>query len=365
MSGGSTSGTPPTSANLGGITLTVPAGGTSSTTSPYGLTDGWGTQPINLSGFPATIVADLAKAGLDTSQPQPGNVVAAAIAKLPSADTQLIQQMLYYGGWYTGISNITDLHLGSFQDKDIAALKNLIQTGGQTGQPLGSYLVASANYGQAQGTINQVAGVGVKPIPIPADVDVDTALRAAAEKELGHDPSPELLAGFRAMYDQMLVTASKQAQALAAQSTATNLGDPEQIGAAAGRLGLSGYFGDAAQAPPMPGANGGSAPTQADARASQLPGTLGTTQADSNESQIEDNYNAYQQQHAADQNTVNQFQSAANSNLAGATPTLTSAPDINDAAEQYIQQNDAAGVGQQDTVSKYSTLLSILSGGGK
>lgn len=358
----------PTTANLGnGITLQVPTStSAASSTSPLGLTDGWGTALINLSGFPLGVMQALSQAGLDTSQPQPGNVIAQALAKLPRAQVNQVQQMLFYGGFYTGVSNITQLQLGRFQGPDVAALKSLVQTAGQTGQPVGSYLVSAANYGQAQGTLNQVAGVGVKPIPLPADVDVDTALRASAEQLLHHAPNADDLAAFRGMYDQMLVSASKQAQALAAQNTAL-AGDPEALGAAAGRLGLPGYFGDAAEAPPAPGSGAMQSPWQtltSGARGVMGPAANGYrvpgTQADAQEFGQEQASSAYAQQQAADQNTVSQFNTAANTAIAGSEPTLKSAPNINNAADQFIQDRYGQQIAQQGAVGAYNELLAVM-----
>lgn len=49
----------------------------------------------------------------------------------------------------------------------------------------------------------------------------------------------------------------------------------------------------------------------------------------------------------------------------GADPTVTQPPTMDDAADQYLRQNDSQGIGQQNVATKYSTLLSILTGGGK
>lgn len=367
MSGGTTSGTPA----IPGLPTAIPPSSSASATSPLGLTDGWGTALINLSGFPLGVMQALTQAGLDTSQPQPGNVIAQALAKLPRAQVQQVQQMLYYGGFYTGVTNITQLQLGRFQASDITALKSLVQTAGQTGQPIGSYLVGAANYGQAQGTLNQVAGVGVKPIPLPADVDVDTALRASAQSLLGHPPSADDLAAFRGIYDQMLVSASKQAQALAAQNTALS-GDPEALGAAAGRLGEPGYFGDPTQAPPAPGSGSMQSPWQTltsgargvmgpAANGYQVPGT----QADAQEFGQEQASSAYQQQQTADQNTVSQFNTAANTAIAGSEPTLQSAPNINNAADQFLQDRYGSQIANQSALTKYAQVLSFMRGTGQ
>lgn len=49
----------------------------------------------------------------------------------------------------------------------------------------------------------------------------------------------------------------------------------------------------------------------------------------------------------------------------GANATMTQPPTMDNAAGQYLQQNDSQGIGQQNVATKYSTLLSILTGGGK
>lgn len=363
----------PSTANVGGITLTAPTGGTS-TTSPYGLSDKWGSTQIDISGFPIAIVQALSQAGLDTSVKQTGDAVAAALSKIKNtAVVNQVQQMLFFGGFYpNSITNLTQLQLGKFQSQDVSALGNLIQTGGQTGQPLGSYLVASANYGQAQGTINKIAGVGITPIPIPADASIDAALKAAASSELGRDPSPQLLAGFRAMYDQLVIAASKQAAALQAKQTAQTAAlsqDPNAVGAAAGRLGLPGYFGDPQEQPPNPGSmqtpwqtltSGPGGVMGPGPNGYQVPGT----QADNQVSAQQAAQAAYQQQHTADQNTVAQFTGAGAGVLANSQPTITAAPSLTDAADQYLQQNDAPDVAAQKNTEVTKSLYSILTGKG-
>lgn len=375
MSGGSTSGTP-TTADLGnGIVLTAPTS-SSSTASPYGITNGWGTTKIDLTGFPLAVMQALSKAGLDTSQPQPGDAIAAALAKIPDrAVVNQLQQMLFYGGFYaSSVTNLTKLQLGKFGPEDVSALKNLVQTGGQTGQPLGSYLVGAANYGQAQGTINKVAGVGVTPIPIPADASIDAALKASAANLIGHDPSTEQLSEFRGIYDKLVVSASKQAAALQAKATAQTTAlsqDPEAVGAAAGRLGLPGYFGDSTEQPPTPGNGAMQSPWQTlisgqrgvmgpSANGYQVPGT----QADAQESGQEQAASAYAQQQSADQNTVTQFTNAAGSALANSQPTVVSAPSLGDAADQFLAQQDAPDVAAQKNTEVTKSLLSILAGKG-
>ena len=52
----------PTSATFPGVgSINVPASSSATATSPYGLTDGWGAQLINLTGFPTAVMTELAK----------------------------------------------------------------------------------------------------------------------------------------------------------------------------------------------------------------------------------------------------------------------------------------------------------------
>lgn len=332
-----------------GINIQVPSGGGSSTSSLYGL-GGWAAQTIDVTGFPSQVavplIQALQQAGVDTTGPIKAEDVAKALSSLK--DTQAVarlQQLLFYSGFYTSGTQLNDLQLGSFGDKDVAALKNAVITAGQTSQQLGAYLSVRANTGMAQGMVNQAAGVGVKPIVQPSPSDLDAALRTAAHNILGHEPSAADLAGFRAVYDQAYTDGQRQANALAGNQTANGLPSADELGGAIGRLGLG--LTDQSETPPAT-----LYPHNLPASQGRNPDFTGPNPA----------LPTFQAQYQQDQNTYNQYANAANQN--GVSPVLTDAANPENAAEDYLRQHDAAQVAQQNLATKYQTLLSILGGSG-
>lgn len=355
--------TSPQAATLGGVTFQAPASGGGSSDSLYG-TGAWGSQNINMSGLPIVVVQALAQAGVDTSQPVKGADVAKALAQIhdPAAIAQL-QQLLFYSGFYTNGTTLADLQLGSFGNKDTAALGNAVQTAGRTDQPLGTYLTARASTGAAQGVINQSSGVGITPITAPSQDTEDYALRSAAQSLLGREPSPADLAGFRAYFDQAYEQGQKQAQQAAAQQQAANMPDATTLGGAMTRLGVANPatgvpLGDAAEAPPAtfartvsPGMRAAPGSTNADTMATGLP------PADNSAGVA-----AFNTQRAADVNTLNQFNAA--NTTAGQTPVVQGAPDVTAAAQAYLQAHDQGAIQTQNAISAYGQILKFIQGNG-
>ena len=378
----SPSASPSVSTGPGGIPMpSAPAGGGSGSGSLYNL-GAWKDQNINISGFPLPVVAALANAGLDTSKPQTAETVAAALSKVSDAQTVAqLQQMLFYGGFYSNGVKLSDLQLGSFSTDDETALKNLVLAGGQSGQSLGTYLTTRAATGYAQGTVlnplqnaESSASSGMVYNPVtgtytpanqtfinkPSQAEEDAAIQAAAQKLLGHLPSQDDIAGFRAYWDQAYESGQKNAikTQLAQQQAAAsvNLPNASDLGGALQRTGR------------IPFLSGNSAPQQT------VPGLPGSQLRNPDFAGQPDLFHpanpaftAYQQQSAADNGLIGQV-NAAGDQIEGAMGqgpvTIQEPGSISTAAEQYLQQHDTAGVGAQNVAAKYQTLLSILGGKG-
>ncbi len=357
--------TTPTPAIPGLPDAVPPASSSDASTSRYGLTNGWGSQLIDLTGLPTAVVRELAKpveqggGGLTTSALQSGDAIMQALATMKDRGAVAqVQQMLYYGGFDgSDVTNLTDLQLGRFTAREVAALKTLVQSGGQTGERLGSYLVGAANYGQAQGTIKQVLGA-VTPTTIPNTYAEDAAIRAAATNLLGRDANASEVAQFRGVVDQMVATSTQQANVIAGQ-------DPQALGDAAGRLGEPGYFGDPNSAPPTPApplywAKPGSPSQPQRGVQPQGRGISGATDRNAAANNAADYYN----QRTADQNAVGSFTAEALNDTAD-SPLPTSSTDLEGAAEQYLRENDAGAMQAQDWAEKTRALYAILAGNGQ
>ena len=376
----SPSASPQASSGPGGLPLpSVPAGGGSGSGSLYNL-GAWKDQNINISGFPRPVVAALANAGLDTSKPQTAETVAAALSKVTDAQTVAqLQQMLFYGGFYSNGVKLSDLQLGSFSTEDETALKNLVLAGGQSGQSLGTYLTTRAATGYAQGNyLNQLesamssASSGMIYNPItgsytpasqtfvnkPSQAQEDAAIQAAAQKLLGHLPSQDDIAGFRAYWDQAYESGQKSAikTQLAQQQAAAsiNLPNASDLGGALQRTGG------------IPFLDRDSAPQQT------FPG-LPASQERNPDFAGQPNmfnvpnpaYGAYQKQYAADQGLLGQV-NAAGDQLSGTNgPISVQEPgSIGDAAMAYLQQHDPGAIQTQNAISAYGDLLNFIKGDG-
>ena len=377
----SPSASPQATSGPGGLPLPVVPSGGSGSGSLYNL-GAWKNQNIDISGFPLPVVAALSKAGLDTSKPQTAETVAAALSKVNDPQTVAqLQQMLFYGGFYNNGVKLSDLQLGSFSTDDETALKNLVLAGGQSGQSLGTYLTTRAATGYAQGSVlnplqsaassasngmvyNPVTGTYTPAsqtfINKPSQAEEDAAIQAAAQKILGHLPSQDDIAGFRAYWDQAYESGQKSAikAQLAQQQAAAsvNLPSASDLGGALQRTGRIPFLaGNSAPQETVPG----------------LPGSQLRNPDFAGQSQMFDPtnpaYTAYQQQNGADLGLLGQVNSAGDQ-IAGAMGqgpvTIQEPGSISTAAEQYLMQNDAAQAGAQNTASKYGTLLKILSGSG-
>lgn len=337
----------PTDASVlgGDVQAVAPTGSGSGSGSLYGL-GAWKDQTIDVQGFPAQIVSALSKAGVDTSKPVNAEDLAKALASIHDVNAVAqLQQMLFYSGFYSNGTSLADLQLGRFGDKDVAALANSIRSAGQTSSQLGAYLTTSANTGYAQGKINQAAGVGVTPIKQISPLDEDAALRTAAHNLLGREPSAQDLAGFRAYYDQAYTAGQKAVVALQQKDTTAGLPDAATLGGAMGRQGLG--FSDAAEAPPAM-LHDAPAPSQA-----RNPDFSGPNPA----------LPLYRQQRQQDLGVLGQVNSVGTAN--SAPPTLTDAPNVGTAAEQYLRDHEAGAIGQQDVLSKYADILKSFIGNGE
>lgn len=345
----------PTSATINGHQFVAPASsGGSSSDSLYG-TGAWGSKKINIGAFPPVVAQALAntdvmkaviKAGGDGSQ-MTGAQLAQALASIKDKGAVAqIQQLLFYSGFYTNGTTLADLQLGTFGDKDTAALANSVVTAGRTDQPLGTYLQTSMQIGVAQGVINRSSGVGITPINTPAPVDEDYALRNAAHTLLGREPSATDLAGFRAYFDQAYQAGQKQAQKDAAAQTAANMPDATTLGGAMARMGVANpETGLLMGAPAELGKVGGQFTS---ANAAQREDTINTT-----------DFNTQQTQ---DKNTLAQFNTA--NEAAGQVPTITMAPNVNDAASAYLQSHDSGAVQTQNALGAYAQILAFIKGDG-
>jgi hypothetical protein len=74
-------------------------------------------------------------------------------------------------------------------------------------------------------------------------------------------------------------------------------------------------------------------------------------------------FTQFGQQQQQDLNLFSQVQGIGDAN--NTPPTLTSAPNPNAAAEEYLRQHEAGAIAQNSVANKYATLLSILGGTGK
>jgi hypothetical protein len=318
-------------------------GSSSSSTDLYGLGQ-WKNQPIDPSGFPPAVALLLQQAGIDTSK----SLTGAQLAQVhnPGLVAQ-IQQMLFYAGAYgSSVQSLGDLQIGVFGSKDIKALGDTITSAGQTGTPFGTYLTTSANYGKANGILNTITGASQNPVGQASRADTDPVLRSMAQSLFGHDPSPNEYARFQAFYNQK-VLGEAQDKANAATQETSNLPDTYTLGKA---------IGDKAFLAPTTG--GVLQPGQQRLLARAGDASAGGATAPTFQSQI-----------AQDQQTLGAVDSAASSidNGGFATQPLIpagSAQGLQNAAEDFLRQNDAADIAQQNVATKYRTLLSILGGAG-
>lgn len=357
---------------MNAIAPVAPAGGGNGGTSDYGL-GAWGSKPINIAGLPVSIVADLSKAGIDTTQPVTGDKLVAALGSIKdSSAIQALQQMLYYSGFYpASVNSIADVQLGSFGQQDESALQNAVQTAGQTGSNLGSYLTQRANQGMAQGKIASLtpkttAGI----ITTPNDDAVNAALKSAAESILGHDVSPDQYSQFRALFDAQYVAGQKAAILAQLKANATvgvpNSADLGQAMADRGQgpLGAAGAISAPGAVPAVPGQLDATQLTDQIAPfgkpdATQLTDQIAPTAETPNNAQ-----GAYEQRVAGDTSVVNQYNQAATAlNANNGITTVQGAPDPSASAQAFIQANDSAGVQAQSNVQRYEKLLSFLKGG--
>jgi hypothetical protein len=325
-------------------------GGGTSSTDLYSLGQ-WKNQPIDVSGFPPAFLAALARAGvqLDTSQKITGSQLAQLLSTIhdPTVVSNIQEMLLYAGAYGSSVKSMADLNVGIFGPKDITALGNTISVAGQTGTPFGTYLTTSANAGKANGILSQITGASLNPVAQATRADTDAVLRAQAHTLFGHDPSPDEYARFQAFWNQKLLTEANDKAAAQNPTTPSNLPDSYMFGQAIGDLPSSqSQFGGMMPTPP-PNLQGG----QQALLAREGQGDL--TQAP---------FQARQQQDNAALSAVN---SAGSSLDATGGATYMAAGNISSAADEFLRQDNPGAVGQQNVATKYSTLLSILSGTGQ
>lgn len=330
IAAGATTG-PSASANVGGISLVAPTGGTG--TDVFGLGTAVAGAKVDISGLPGMIQAQILgqKVPINTIQDL---MTALAHIKDP-ATVAYLQQLLYYAGKYSSTTTMGEAQSGIMDDATVSALKTLATTTAQTNAPFGTYLTQAANFGKATGDINAAAGVGKQVLGIahPSTIDADSALRSTAQQLLGHDPSAQDYAGFRAFYDQVYTAGQKaQIQAQnAANASSGAYGDPQTLASA---------YGVQQQRPLAPYTD------------------QSATTAEHNQVN-----NAAL---AGDQAAAGQYVDSLNLKANQGPPVVnySTEPSAGAAAEQFLQQQDGPDVGAQKNTEVTKSLLSILAGKG-
>lgn len=339
-------------------TFTIPAGGGSSTSSVYG-SGAWLSTPVDITGWPdaamtATIVNELKAEGVNVTGQVTGQQLAKAIAQLSHGDAAQravvaqVQQMLWYSGAYPStVKSFTDLQPGTFSDADTKALASMITSAQQTGVPFGSYLNSSANYGQANGAIQAAQGSAATVIQPPNQITENAALYNAAQKLLGENPSPEQLANFQAYYTQVWLDGQKKAVLAQQQGAAgTNLPDAATLGQA---------LSDQKNPPTAPTGSMLQAGQQRMIGQDAQAGQAGTAAGQ-----------AFNARMASDQTALGQMDSAANNlEQTGGVASVTAPPDVSNAAEDWLRQNDTSAVQAHDLSNVMDMLQTLTVGAAK
>jgi hypothetical protein len=325
----------------------------STTGSVYG-SGAWLSAPVDVTGWPsATISAGIINA-LQAALPKgqtldlskiTGQQLAQALAHMSNGDAaqrqvvSQVQQMLWYSGAYPStVKAFTDLQPGVFSDVDTTALGKMVTSAQQDAIPFGHYLDSSANYGQANGAIQAAQGVTGSVIQPPNPTTEDAALKNAAQKFLGQDPSPQQLAEFRAFYTQTWLDGAKKYALAQQQGTASGLPDVGTLAQA-----IADQHNPPPASPPL------------------MTNTLPSSQGRNPDFAGQPTPGFLQQQQ--DQAALGQMDGVANGlQKSGGVTAVTAAPDVSNAAESWLQQNDTAGV-QAHNLSNVMDALQVLTVG--
>jgi hypothetical protein len=328
----------------GGKTLVDP-GTSGGAKNVYGLNAG-GNYTVDVHNLPRALTTMLLANGVTDLAKAPAVKVAHVLSTMSSGTKEgrdaiaTLQQMLWYSNQYdpAKVKSLQDVTLGRLGPDDTKAIGNVIDLAGKTQQPLGEYLVTSANIGKATNIINGYTG-SPQPYNLPSPAEEDAALRTAAQHLMGKDPDASEMARFRAFSDQMTMAANKKVAT--ANEIAAQQANGQQVGELAGALQTTGQgFGDRPDV----------------AYPAQAPGSHGAPGA------------MHAQQVLADQTT------AANTTAATALATskagvdasanqlgVQAAPSVSTAAEDFLRQNDQAGVQSHD-LSNVFDLLTQMTG---
>jgi hypothetical protein len=213
----------PTSGSFGGITLTVPSGGTSTSSGPsYGL-GSWGGQNVDPGDLP--FLADIIATGGQTT----GNNVMKAFLSAPAGQVATIQHALLMGGYY---SKTTTPKWGVISPEDRDAFARAITIAGQAGESISSTLESAAAYGATAGleaAKAQTLAAKHVTVSLPNATDLESLAVKAFQATLGRKATPQEAARFAASYRAMSGGAQRAAAQAAYQAqtgVAPVTGDP-------------------------------------------------------------------------------------------------------------------------------------------
>lgn len=210
---------------FGGITLTVPpVGGSSSGADKYGL-GVWGSQQINPGDLP--VLANIIASGKTTT----GDDIVKAFAGADPVTLAEMQRALYLGGFYGQSSKYTPSY-GVIAPEDITAFAKAVKTAGQSGQGVSALLLNQAKIGTAAGIaaahtqLLTAKAKAEKPsvIDVPASADLEAAAEQAFEQVLGRKARPHEAAAFAAAYQATVVGLQRNADSQAASLAQTATG---------------------------------------------------------------------------------------------------------------------------------------------
>lgn len=205
----------PTSASIGGITLSVPSGassGSSSSGDLYGL-GAWGSQKVAVGNLPLPAQLIVGTDGTLT-----GDDLVKGFASADPQSIASIQRALYLGGYYSAKGYQPSY--GIIKPEDVAAFGQAVTVAGQSQQPLSDVLLSGAKYGTVAGVAaarsqTTAAKAQVATITLPNQQDLEATAMQAFQQQLGRKPTAAEAAAFASSYRAMsagMQRANNQAQ---------------------------------------------------------------------------------------------------------------------------------------------------------